>query len=280
MSTTAQRTGAVIVHGIDINDYHAGAAISNSGLSDILQSPYHFWSRHLDPKRPERPPTQPQEDGNVSHCAILEPDEFTKRYVVGPDVSRATKIWKEFCQIHDDKTVIKPDQYTRAMRQRDAAWRIPDIAEALSVGWAEVSAYWTDEETGVLCRCRPDFVHDCGHGSVVLIDVKTYTDARPREFAKQCARMNYHRQDAFYSDGYKVAANVDVKGFIFLSVEMPWPHAAAAAILDDDSRKTGRSQYSYALSRYAKSLKEDNWPGYPEIIETMRLPEWAIEKPL
>ncbi len=264
---------------IDINAYHSGDSISNSGLSDMLQSPYHFWCRHRDERRPERPQTLPQEDGQVAHCAILEPDEFKHRYVVGPTASRNSKIWKDFCQIHDEMTVIKPEQYTRAMLQRDAVWRIPDIAKALSKGRAEVSAYWDDPETGAECRCRPDFVHETDAG-VVLIDVKTYSDARPDEFSRQCARMKYHRQDAFYSDGYAIAANVKVLAFIFLSVEMPWPHAASAAILDDDSRKTGRSQYQFALDRYANCMQDDNWPGYPDIIHTMRLPEWAIEKSL
>ncbi len=264
---------------VEINAYHAGAGISNSGLGAMLQSPYHFWSRHINDNRPDRPQTLPQEDGQVAHCAILEPDEFTNRYVVGPDAARNSNIWKDFCQIHDEKTVIKPEQYTRAMLQRDACWKIPDIRKALSKGKAEVSAYWKDPETGVLCRCRPDFVHEADAG-VVLVDVKTYSDARPDEFSRQCARMKYHRQDAFYSDGYGIAANVKVLAFIFLSVEMPWPHAAAAAILDEDSRRTGISQYRFALDRYAKCLKEDHWPGYSDTISEMRLPEWAIEKSL
>ena len=258
------------------DDYHSQSqAISNSGLSDLAQSPWHYWSRHLDPNRPKREQTQPQEDGNISHCAILEPEQFNSRYIVGPDVSRATKIWKEFCAVHADKTVIKPDQYTRAMRQRDAVWAIPDLEQALSSGQAEVSAVWNDPETGVLCRCRPDFVHDAG-GGVVLIDVKTYTDGRVSEFQRQCARMNYHRQDAYYSDGYGLASLRKVLAFIFVSVEMPWPHAANACMLDEDSRIAGQDQYRRLLDVYAQCLAENHWPGYSHSIDMMRLPEWKI----
>ncbi len=186
-----------VYHDIDIEEYHKGHGISNSGLGDILQSPYHYWSRHNDPGRPGNTETQARQDGHITHCAILEPDEFVHRYVVGPEVRRNTKAWKEFCEIHDDKTVILPDQYTRAMRQRDACWKIPDIAKALSKGQPEVSAYWEDPDTGVLCRCRPDFVHDVDENNVILVDVKTYSNADPHEFARQIARVNCHRQDAF-----------------------------------------------------------------------------------
>jgi hypothetical protein len=39
-------------------DYHADPAISASHLKAITQqSPYHYWSRFLDPKRPPMEPT-------------------------------------------------------------------------------------------------------------------------------------------------------------------------------------------------------------------------------
>lgn len=257
------------------DEYHGSDGISNTGLGAILQSPYHYWSNALDPSRPKREPTQPQEDGHIAHCAILEPDEFGDRYVVGPDVNRSTKAWKEFCEIHDNKTVIKPDQYVRAMRQRDAVWAIPEIAKALSKGHPEVSAY--AEVDGMLCKVRPDFVHDVDDETVILIDVKTYSSADPREFERQCGRMNYHRQAAYYTDIYKLASGKIVAGFIFVSVEMPWPNAASAAILDEDSMFAGLTQYQQALDIYAKCLRDNHWPSYPAKIQTMRIPHYKLE---
>lgn len=256
--------------------YHAGPGISNSGLADILQSPFHYWSRHLDPNRPEREVLSGQEDGTLTHCGILEPDQLLERYVVGPDINKNRKDWKEFCALHPDKIAIKPDQYTRTIRQREAVWAIPDIAEALSNGRPEVSAYWEDPETGVLCRCRPDFVHNAGAGDI-LIDVKTFTDARPEEFARQCARKDYHRQAKYYSDGYAIASGRPVLGFIFLAVETAWPFSAHATMLDEDSIEAGRAQYRTALDIYADCLAKDQWPGYPQTIDIMRLPPWKME---
>jgi hypothetical protein len=38
-------------------DYHADPAISASHLKAVMQSPYHYWSRFLDPKRPTVEPS-------------------------------------------------------------------------------------------------------------------------------------------------------------------------------------------------------------------------------
>lgn len=259
-------------------DYHAGPGISNTGLGDILQSPKHYYARHHHPSRPKRKQTGPQEDGHIAHCAVLEPDEFTNRYVIGPDVNRNTKAWKEFCQVHGDKTVIKVEQYNRAMIQRDNAWAIPEVAKALSSGNPEVSAYAIDPETGVLCRVRPDWVHDVDDSNVILLDAKTYTNAEPWEFRNQIARMNYHRQAAYYSDIYKHASGKNVIAFIFLSIEMPWPHACSASMLDDRSLLSGLLQYQRALKLYAECKAKDEWPGYSKNIEIVSLPEWAQEE--
>lgn len=269
--------GPGIYHGVDNDVYHASHGISNTGLGDILQSPYHYWSRHIDPNRPERPPTLAQDDGNIAHCAILEPDEFTHRYVVGPDLRRNTTAWRQFCEVHNDKTVIKPEQYTRAMRQRDAVWAIPEVAKALSRGHPEVSAYAEDPETGVLCRVRPDFVHEYNDDSDILVDVKTYTTAQPTEFQRQVARMSYHRQDAYYTDIYKAASGRKVINFIFVSVEMGWPHAASACVLDDEGKLSGLIQYQRALRIYRDCLANDCWPGYSDNIQLISLPDWAKE---
>jgi hypothetical protein len=263
-------------HDLDNAKYHALPGLSNSGISDLLQSPYHYYSRHLDPGRPARDETQAQQDGTIAHCAILEPNEFDKRYRVGPDVSRATKAWKEAEEKAraDGLTLIKPEQYDRALRQSAAVWMIPDAAEALSSGRPEVSAIWRDPETHVTCRCRPDWVHETG-GGVILLDVKTYSDASPREFERQAARMAYHRQDAWYTDGYAIASGKPVLGFIFVAVEMPWPNAASASMFDDDARAAGRRQCREAVSIYSECLDTGRWPGYPAGIELIRLPSWA-----
>lgn len=274
MNAPAELLG--IVPGLDIDAYHSGPGISKSGLDLIARSPYRYWAWKLNPARPPEPERAGQLEGTLAHCAILEPGEFSKRYAVGHDASRATKAWKEWeAALPDGVIGIKPDQYDTAMRQAEAVRALPDVAEALGSGMAEVSAFWRDAETGVLCRCRPDWVHAAGDAGVILLDVKTYGDASPEEFARQIARKRYHVQDAFYSDGYGHAAGVDVLAFIFVAVEDKYPFRAEAVMLDDISRERGRDLYQRDLRAFARCIESGDWQK-PAGIHTVSLPAWAF----
>jgi len=267
-----------VYYDIPNEKYHSMKdAVSNSGLGDLLRSPFHYWSRHLDPDRPAERTKAGQLEGTLAHCSILEPDEFGKRYIVGPSVNKNTKRWKEFAaqSTADGLEAIKVEQYDAAMRQAESVRRLPDVAEALSRGKAETSAVWQDTQTGVLCRCRPDWIYEPGGGAVIL-DVKTYSDASPNEFARQIARKGYARQDAMYSEGYTLAAQTPVLGFLFLAVESDWPYAASVSMLDDDSKDAGHHEYRRALEVYAECKQANRWPAYSTGVEVVRLPAWKL----
>lgn len=276
MNAATERMG--VIHGIDINVYHQSPGISKTGLDRISRSPAHFYALTLDPNRPPEKDRAGQLEGQLAHCAILEPDEFDKRYVVGPEGTRATKAWKEFeASLPAGVIGIKADQREVALRQAESVRKLPDIAEALAQGVAESSAFWHDPETGVLCRCRPDWQQNVGDKHALLLDVKTYSDARPTEFARQAARKRYDVQAAYYSDGYGHASGRSVLGFIFVAVETEYPYAASAVMLDEMSIESGRTKYRRDLNTYAHCLKTGEWPGHGAVIHQVSLPQWAVE---
>ncbi|MBU9649393.1 PD-(D/E)XK nuclease-like domain-containing protein [Burkholderia multivorans] len=266
----------MLIEHLDIDEYHARPEVSKSQLDTLDLSPAHFWALHRDPQRPAPTTRGGQLEGQLAHCAILEPDEFDKRYVLGPTVNRNTKAWKEFVDENAGRIAIQQDQYDTAWRQSDAVRALPEIREALSHGRAEVSAFWTDEETGVECRCRPDWVHDCGDAGVILLDLKTYSIASPGEFRRQVARKRYDVQAALYSDGYAKASGRPVLGFVFVAVETEYPFAANALMLDEESLESGRTKYRKNLRTYAECMRTNTWPGYSTGIDIIRLPQWAL----
>lgn len=263
-------------HSLSIEEYHAMPAISKSGLDSIDLSPAIYYARHVDPNRPPRGPKAGQLEGNLAHCAILEPAEFESRYAIGPSVNRNTKVWKEFVEANPDKVAIQHDQYEAATRQAASVRALPEVGAAFAEGKPEVSAFWRDAETGVDCRCRPDWVHPVGDESVILLDVKTYSIASANEFNKQVARKRYDVQAAFYSDGYAAASGLNVLGFVFVAAETEWPHAANAFMLDAQGLAAGREKYMRNLRTYAECLRTGKYPGYSTGINVISLPSWAL----
>ena len=138
-----------------------------------------------------------------------------------------------------------------------------------------MSAYWEDEETGVLCRCRPDFVAAVEYGTgCILVDVKTTADASREEFARSCGRFGYHLQADWYCTGYARASGLTVHGMVFAVVENEYPYAAASFMLGDDSLIRANRANRAALARYAECVKADDWPGYERGIQVIDVPAY------
>lgn len=267
------------LHYLLSNDaYHADVdSISKSGLDEMARSPAHYYARRLDPQRPSPRDKAGQFEGTLAHCAVLEPAEFAKRYSVHAVMNRNTKAWhaiEENCA--EGVVPIQKDQYDKAMRQAESVRALPEVNEALTaLGHAEISACWRDEDTGVLCRCRPDWTYWAGDSGAILLDLKTYSDASAAQFVRQVARKNYAGQAGYYTDGFGAASGLMVHGFVFVAVETEWPYAAACYMLDHESLEAGRRWYRHHLGVYAECLRTGVWPGYSPRIELLTLPRWA-----
>lgn len=71
---------AAPVQQISNEEYHSRPGLSNSGLSHLLVSPLRFWYHVINPNRPAEEVTSFMDFGSALHTAVLEPDDFEKRY--------------------------------------------------------------------------------------------------------------------------------------------------------------------------------------------------------
>ncbi|GAA4400483.1 PD-(D/E)XK nuclease-like domain-containing protein [Quisquiliibacterium transsilvanicum] len=255
--------------------YHAIQAMSAGGLKRMRKSPAHFYGMQLDPSRPASgDPTPAMKNGTLVHCCIFEPDAVKGRYVVRPDgLSFSTKdgkAWRDAQSLE----IIDGDQLASARAQAAALRALPDLEPLLADGYGEASAFWIDEATGELCKCRPDWVSPAGDG-VILVDGKTCQDASPDGFGRAIWNMDYWLQAAWYSDGFEAATGLRVHGFVFGAVESTWPHAAAAYMLSDDVLDAARRENRRLLNLYAECKRTGVWPGYAPGISLIQLPAWA-----
>lgn len=283
-----------IITGETNEAYHADKrAISKSGLDAINRSPAIYWALHCAPDRPVREPTPAMFTGTLTHCAILEPEEWDNRYAEVPadapkrptsvqmnakkpsdDTLAAISYWKLFEEQTAGREIVTADQKAQAFAMSESLRKLPDVRELLAVGQAEVSARSMDEETGIQVRVRPDWVSPTGSGCIIM-DVKTCQDASPEAFARSIWNWRYHVQNALYADVYERASGLAVHGFVFAAVEKEYPYAAAAYMLTEEDIHQGRLAYKRNLKTYANCLLTNEWPGYSSGITLLQLPAWA-----
>jgi hypothetical protein len=261
------------------DQYHAHQAVGHSGLVRIMRSPAHYREYVTNPPAP----TPAMEFGTAVHTAILEPDIFVRDYVVAPKFDRRTKDGKAAAEAWESenagKTALTADQMA-AIEQMVASIRAhTGAARLLSNGLAEMSGFWIDQETGIECKCRPDFLavaENHPEQLTAIVDVKTCVDASADSFARAIATLGYDVQVAFYQDGLKALTGRTIP-FYFVAVEKDAPYAVAAYKASDEVIEVGRAKYRAALQLLKWCRDNDQWPGYQPNgeVEEINLPRWA-----
>ena len=202
----------------------------------------------------------------------------------GVNVTLWSDVLSEWETNNGHRTVLSESEYEQVIAMRDSVMAHPSASKILTKeGVAERSVYWADEETGVLCRCRPDWwVPSAG----ILADIKTTDDASPEGFGQSVKKWRYHVQHPMYLDGCNQAikqAGLDwpeQRYFVFVVVEKKAPYNVGVYVLDDDSVAVGRTEYRGNLHTYAECQASDDWPAFSDKIETVSLPEWYIRRVL
>lgn len=291
-----------LFYDVPIDEYQRSPALSNSGLTYLAECPAMFYGMKLAPNRPVEEEKAGHLHGNLAHCSFLEPNEFTKRYVIlpedapkkptaaqwnakkpSPESVMAMEWWSEFGKKNSGKRIITAEEGETCFRQSENLNRLQGVWGGFSMeqlmedGTPEVSAFWNDPLTGIACRCRPDLVVKINDKQVVLMDVKTYSSASPVEVRRQIARKGYWRQAAHYSIGYSLASGMQVVDFVFLFVGSTYPFLAGSYNLSEEFMREGMAEQRALIDLYATCLKTNKWPGYTNKTETLEMPSYMAE---
>ncbi|HFU7888899.1 TPA: exodeoxyribonuclease VIII [Escherichia coli] len=264
-----------IYYGISNENYHAGPGVSKSQLDDIADTPALYLWRKNAPVDTTK--TKTLDLGTAFHCRVLEPEEFSNRFIVAPEFNRRTNAGKEEEKAFlmkcasTGKTVITAEESRKIELMYQSVMALP-LGQWLveSAGHAESSIYWEDPETGILCRCRPDKIIPEFHW---IMDVKTTADIQ--RFKTAYYDYRYHVQDAFYSDGYEAQFGVQPT-FVFLVASTTIEcgrYPVEIFMMSEEAKLAGQLEYHRNLRTLADCLNTDEWPA----IKTLSLPRWAKE---
>lgn len=264
-------------------DYHANtSAIGASGLKDFRRSRREYSLGISKESTPD------MDTGTLAHAALLEPDKVTDLFPiypaeilakkdgkVSPDGAVSTTEAKNWRNAHRaaGRIPVKQDQFDRvaemvkSIKATVGRWLLPDAI-------CEHSIYWIDEESGLLCKCRPDFLVQ--RDMILVVDLKTTDDPTPVPFAKRVEQIGHWMQPAHYLDGVRTTFGGNPE-FIFAAQENDYPFRCVVHELkarDFHAASTVRRKLLNSLAECRKSGNfADEWEGH---VNELELKPWAI----
>jgi len=268
-----------IYKGLTYAEYDAIDAIRRSVLDRGVTHSLAHLKYDLENKADEG--TEATWFGQALHAAVLEPDRFEEKVVLGPinpktgePFGRDTKACREFAESNPDLIVLGKGDRDRIKGMGEA---IRAHSKALSFLKAsdetELTLVWDDAATGVRMKAKLDtFSSLVGMG-----DLKSTTCARGGAFGRSMYDYGYHRQAAMYIDGAKALGMGDVP-FTIIAVEKEAPHGVALYTVGDESIAVGRVEYREVLREVVKARQTGVWPGYGEDVMHLDVPEWVFKR--
>lgn len=262
-------------------DYRKATGLSQSmlkilmppGSCDSARSPAHF---QAELKLPPSPPTPAQVLGSIIDHALLEPERYESSFHVRPDDMKFTstegKAWK---LAHCDRPIIDSEDLGNIKGMIESVRSHPVAKTMFEICHKQASIFCGHAPTGIIRKGRTDLLLVSSQGRPVIGDLKSTEVGSPHHFARDAAKWGYHVQNSFYSSILE-----DLIGerptFLFVVVEKSPPWACTVYQLDDESVEAGNKLCQGALATYAECMNKGRWSAYSENIETLRLPNWAI----
>lgn len=243
---------------ISFKDYKAIDAVNNSRLSRLDKCPAAALVEQED--------TPSLALGRAVHALVLEGAEvFQKEFAVAPECDKRTKAGKDLFasfQVENlNKSVLSIDEGVQVEAIRNAVFAHPFAKKILSEGKPELTIIWDDEESGLKCKGRIDWMPE---RNGVLVDLKTTRDASLDKFTRSCIDYGYAKQAGMYIDGMMKATGEVFDSFIFIAVETVPPYHTEVHVMDMRFIEWGYLEYRRLLYLEAKCRKEGFYPHYTE----------------
>jgi exodeoxyribonuclease VIII len=248
-------------------NYLKTPGVNISKLKRLQVSPLHYLAG-------ETKDTKSMGFGRAVHCAVLEPMRFVREYVEFRG-DRRGKGWKQFKEANGKKTILTEEEATRCACAWQAVRSSKEAGQVLRPGHAEVTILWEDEDTGLECKGRLDWLTF----DDLIVDLKTANRVGPADFQRQSASLGYHLQFAFYLDGLR-SAGVEPKGFAVVAVESSPPWDVVVYQVPEETLAQGRGQYKELLWTLKRCQDSKSWPGQGGgQVQELDLPAWmgAVE---
>jgi hypothetical protein len=147
----------------------------------------------------------------------------------------------------------------------------------------EVSMYWTDEETGLPCKIRPDaFQLEENIGCNAIISFKTTHADNIGKMAYDAAKYMYHLSEGMYCEGFEAVTGRKCGGVFCVMLQTVLPYLPVVFYYAPEDLANGKYRYRTALRNVREAMDAEQWPGFDSYAEAGNmgiivnpLPEWS-----
>lgn len=268
---------------ISIEDYHKNRThISATQIKIAKTSLKHFdWYRRglMDQERKSQ-----FDFGNAFELALLSNTEYLQKVATLPDqqwVDEIKTINEE--SKNPRNTNYYKDRYKKFMEENTGKYIINDsgeqsfdtIEEMLSSCYQDstiqalvknteyqLSLFWTDPETGLKLKTRPDI---CKRKKNVVVNLKTTLDGSPSAFSSDLKKYEYPLQACIEMMGCLETGLMErIDNYFWLVVEKVPPFNATIYEFAESDIKACMDSTKYHLNKIAKGMSENKFPGYTQ----------------
>lgn len=248
--------------------------------------------------------------GKATHTAAFEPRRFPDEYVIqapGPITNEFHKgrvegkaAWATWLEAHPNDTDLDGDAWrTKAFReanpgktfltrtQYETAWNIgerlrahPDTSPYLLRGRGEVGIQWTDEETGIVCKSRLDWItgKDLDNPETIC-ELKTARSIEPFKFQRQAEGFGYFHQVAFQRRGFMAVWPGAPPAIRWLVAENAGALDVGSIRVSADALESADNEISGLLLKLKGCRASGRWPGIYTEEREMNRPDYANRGP-
>lgn len=171
-------------------DYHNDPALSHSGMTKVLVSWPDYWtSSSLNPSRKKYNQTPAMKFGERSGMLLLQPDLFHKSYNThGKSGFNAKALY------------LSSVEWNELNESVDGIREIEIGRQHFTDGYAEVSIFFRDRDTGIMQRARIDYLRHFGG-----IDFKRIKAVNNYEIGRAVKNQGLDIQNFLYLEAIKAA---------------------------------------------------------------------------
>lgn len=243
---------------------HADGAVHFSELKRLNLS----GKQYIHACNERRAPTPDMLIGTAVHQLVLgaRPGKEIIRF---DGKARKGKSWDAFAEEHEGSEILTAPEWARAEAIAAAVLADPLAQARLRDAMTEVPLEW--EEDGIkFATGGVDLITSAS----AIGDLKTSSSVEPEWLKRQCFKMLYHCQLAFYTRGAAASGLLITGAPFLLCVETKAPHEVVELELTPELLDLGERTVALWVEKLRRYRDAGQWPGYAQSPIAWDVPEY------